>query len=339
MNIMTKRGSEDNIVTYEHYCDTKADLENIPQDQISLGSVAIVLKDEDDSMGIYLANSNKEWISFSTGGGGNGGESSTDGDDSGGGDFAGLIDGTITQAHDSTVTSIRMGAFAGCSMLSDIDFPNVEIIKDNAFAGYVSSMFDPVTSSEYIIDARVPIVSAVFPKCKTIGNFAFSNCYQLSQISFPECTTIGYGAFQFCPIKEAVFPKCVRLTSAPFFSDTTPLLEVAVFPALSELGEYRFNACANLKTFVLKDCTYIASNAFVSCTSLESLYVLGSSVATLSTDNAYFSPLGSTKIPTDGYIYVPASLVNSYKEARAWSNYSSRFEGLTDEEIAEILGE
>ena len=70
MNIMTKRGSEDNIVTYEHYCDTKADLANIPQDQISLGSVAIVLKDEDDSMGIYLANSNKEWISFSTSGGG-----------------------------------------------------------------------------------------------------------------------------------------------------------------------------------------------------------------------------------------------------------------------------
>lgn len=69
MNIMTKRGSEDNIVTYEHYCDTKADLANIPQDQISLGSVAIVLKDEDDSMGIYLANSNKEWISFSTSGG------------------------------------------------------------------------------------------------------------------------------------------------------------------------------------------------------------------------------------------------------------------------------
>ena len=70
MNIMTKHGSQDNIVTYEHYCDTKADLANIPQDQISLGSVAIVLKDEDDSMGIYLANSNKEWIPFSTSGGG-----------------------------------------------------------------------------------------------------------------------------------------------------------------------------------------------------------------------------------------------------------------------------
>jgi hypothetical protein len=73
---MTKRGSQDNVVTYEHYCDTKADLANIPQSQISLGSVAIVLQDDNGGMGIYLANSNKEWISFSSGEGGNGGESS-----------------------------------------------------------------------------------------------------------------------------------------------------------------------------------------------------------------------------------------------------------------------
>lgn len=73
MNIMTKRGSFDNIITYEHYCDTKADLANIPQSQITLGSVAIVLQDENDSMGIYIASSDKQWneISTSINGGGN----------------------------------------------------------------------------------------------------------------------------------------------------------------------------------------------------------------------------------------------------------------------------
>ena len=29
MNIMTKRGSEDNMITYEHYCDTVDDMDNI----------------------------------------------------------------------------------------------------------------------------------------------------------------------------------------------------------------------------------------------------------------------------------------------------------------------
>jgi len=76
---MTKRGSQDNVVTYEHYCDTKNDLTAIPKDQITLGSTAVVLKDDGDAMGVYMANSSKEWIPFSSvgnaGGGGSGGGS------------------------------------------------------------------------------------------------------------------------------------------------------------------------------------------------------------------------------------------------------------------------
>lgn len=65
-NVMTKRGSLDNVVTYEHFCDTKADLANIPKEQITLGSVAIVLKDEDNAMGVYIADSSKSWVAMST---------------------------------------------------------------------------------------------------------------------------------------------------------------------------------------------------------------------------------------------------------------------------------
>lgn len=70
MNITSKRGALDNVVTYEHYCDEKKDLTNIPQDQITLGSIAIVLKDDGDLMCVYIANSNKEWIPIGIGGGG-----------------------------------------------------------------------------------------------------------------------------------------------------------------------------------------------------------------------------------------------------------------------------
>ena len=61
-NIMTKRGALDNIVTYEHYCDTNADLENIPQTESTLGSVAIVLQDTTTGgVGVYIANSQGQW--------------------------------------------------------------------------------------------------------------------------------------------------------------------------------------------------------------------------------------------------------------------------------------
>jgi hypothetical protein len=363
MNVMTKRGSLDNQITYEHYCDTKTDLENIPKNEITLGTVAVVLKDENNEMGIYIADSNKEWNSFSSGGSSaeeieleeltiteNGTYSAGEGkgfskvevEVEGSGDFTEYINGTITKIHDSTVTHIRDFAFYKCSMLSDISFPNVETIGENAFSTAIySSNYNPITDTVDFIDEHIPITSAIFPRCKTIASFAFANCYQLSQISFPECTTIGYGAFQNCHIKEAIFPKCVNLGSAPFNfygSEESPL-ETAVFPALSVLSDDIFTHCRNLKTVTLKDCVYINQTAFYECLSLESLYMLGSSMTIMSANNAYVDPLSQTKIPTTGYIYVPASLIDSYKTGFIWSKYSSRFEGLTDEEIAEILEE
>ena len=43
---MSKRGTSDNIVAYEHICDTTEDLQKIDPKYITLGSIAIVLKGE-----------------------------------------------------------------------------------------------------------------------------------------------------------------------------------------------------------------------------------------------------------------------------------------------------
>lgn len=61
MTIMTKRGQQDNVITYEHMCDTTEDLANINPNYITLGSVAVVLQG-DTGLEIYLATSSKEWI-------------------------------------------------------------------------------------------------------------------------------------------------------------------------------------------------------------------------------------------------------------------------------------
>lgn len=63
MLITSKRGAQDNIVTYEHICDTTEDLQNINPQYITLGSVAIVLQG-DAGLEIYMATSNKEWIAL-----------------------------------------------------------------------------------------------------------------------------------------------------------------------------------------------------------------------------------------------------------------------------------
>ena len=66
-NIMSKRGQADNINTYEHICDTTADLANIDPKYITLGSVAIVLKGS-AGLEVYMATSDKEWVNLVGGG-------------------------------------------------------------------------------------------------------------------------------------------------------------------------------------------------------------------------------------------------------------------------------
>lgn len=73
MNIMTKRGTRDNIVTYEHICDTMEDLPNIDPAYITLGSTALVLNGEGGGLEVYMANSAKEWKSLLSDGGGSSG--------------------------------------------------------------------------------------------------------------------------------------------------------------------------------------------------------------------------------------------------------------------------
>ena len=57
---LSKRGSLDNEITNEFFCDTTDDLDNIPTRDINLGSVAVVI----DGMQVFIADSNKEWHSM-----------------------------------------------------------------------------------------------------------------------------------------------------------------------------------------------------------------------------------------------------------------------------------
>lgn len=57
---MSKRGSLDNEITNEFFCDAPEDLQRIPASLINLGSVAVVV----DPFEMYIANSQGEWISL-----------------------------------------------------------------------------------------------------------------------------------------------------------------------------------------------------------------------------------------------------------------------------------
>ena len=81
--------------------------------------------------------------------------------------------------------------------------------------------------------------------------------------------------------------------------------------------------------------------AFASCSTLNSVYLTMSTVPTLQSSDAFFrTPLyNSAYTGVFGSIFVPTSLLTAYQTATNWAAYSSRFVGLTDEEIAALDGD
>ena len=54
---------------------------------------------------------------------------------------------------------------------------------------------------------------------KSVGNFAFYGCYNLSSVNISKCTTIGNNAFAYCSkLTTANFPVCTSIGNNAFYS-------------------------------------------------------------------------------------------------------------------------
>lgn len=226
----------------------------------------------------------------------------------GGGDHDaedGLVMRTLSTYTNSRVTDIPGYAFYNFTSIRSFAFPNVINIGSYAMYGcssLVSVSFPSATSiGQYGFYNCFQLSSADFPNVTNIGNYAFANDKDLSAVNFPNVTSVGGSVFQSCALRTVSFPNAESIGACAFRSCSK--LSAAYFPKVSNIG----------------------SSAFQSCTSLMSLYVLASSVITLGTNVFYNTPMSY-----DGYtgsfgsIYVPASLVDSYKSAAYWSAYSDR---------------
>ena len=168
---------------------------------------------------------------------------------------------------------------------------------------------DRVTSiGNYAFYSCSSLTTVSFPKVTNIGTYAFNGCSRLTTVSFPVCTNIGSSVFQYCSSLTTVsFPVCTNIDNNAFYQ------------------------CSRLTTVSFPKVTNIGGNAFCYCVNLKSLYLTGSSICTLATSYAFSStPIGgySTSAGAYGTIYVPASLLASYKTATNWTYFSSRMVGI-----------
>ena len=87
------------------------------------------------------------------------------------------------------------------------------------------------------------------------------------------------------------------------------------------VGNNAFYECSNLTSISFPMCTFIGSRAFEGCADLSQIYLMSPAMCSLDNSNAF---QGTDIRSTVGSIFVPSSLVTSYKAATNWAFFSNR---------------
>lgn len=145
--------------------------------------------------------------------------------------------------------------------------------------------------------SRSSIAHVSLPEGLThIGNYAFGECYELTQVTIPNSvTSIGNYAFDDCDgLTQVTIPNSVTSIGADAFYSCGQLVSVAIGSGITSIGSSAFYYCNNLD--------YIRIDA-------QTPPTLGNS------SSIYSSPI----------CYVPVGTLEAY-QASSWASYVSRFE-------------
>lgn len=244
----------------------------------------------------------------------------------GGGDTSiedGLIEGTLTEYTNSRVTIVTPSAFRKFTKLTRISFPNVTQVGESAFM-----------SCSALESVNLP--SAVYIGASNASS-AFYGCKKLKSISLPVATRIDKLTFGSCNALESVdLPSATNLGENVFEGCTS--LKNLVFPKVVNIAREAFSGCHNLESVDLSACQALGYAIFSNCYSFKTLILRADTMASYTStihSNCYHfnGKVNSTYNPeglTDGYIYVPSALVDTYKAGSGWSTYAAQVRALED---------
>ena len=159
----------------------------------------------------------------------------------------------------------------------------------------------------------------------SIGNYAFNNCSALTSVDIPNATSIGIYAFNSCAALTSVdFPNATSIGDSAF--DSCSALTSVDFPNATSIGIYAFTNCYALRSIDLPNVTSISAEAFANCY-MKEIFLRSKTMCTCTED---------PNIASSATIYVPESLIDSYKTATYWSSYASKFKTLESIRLSKI---
>lgn len=210
------------------------------------------------------------------------------------------------RSKDGTTEPIPAGSMAERVMAMKVSDGSAEAMLAGIIIGDIESVSSPVTKiSDYAFSSKKKLKDVSFPNAVSIGEYAFNHCDLLANVVIPCATSIGSYAFGYCY-----------------------WLVKAVFRELKSAGNACFYNCSRLEYVDMGMVAAVPGSCFYSSSKLKTLILRRTGgITALNTTNA----MTSTAIAKgNGYIYVPAALLDTYKAATNWSTYAAQFRALED---------
>ena len=213
------------------------------------------------------------------------------------------------------IQSIGEYAFYGCNMYFALtELPeSITSIGGYAFYNCHNTPLQNLPSQLTVIkescfySCNKMTISKLPEKLTSIEKYGFYNCTSITISELPE----GLRSLQ-----QSAFAKCNSIT----------IKELPI--EIKTIEPYCFQECSSIPSFkALGDVTSIGNYAFNKCSALQYIQFPNiTSVPTLGTNVFTSTPIGSKT----GYIYVPNTLVDSFKSATNWSAYASQIKPISE---------
>ena len=191
------------------------------------------------------------------------------------------------------VTKIGVGAFSGCSGLTDVMIPSsVELIDERAFEGCIGL-------------AGVTVPSSV----EYVGERAFEGCVNLTSVAVP-ASVVSYDddrdggglerVFDTSCITNAVILDGVRKIGRGMFSKCFCLTDVSIPLSVGRIGEGAFSGCVGLTDVTIPPgVRFIQKDTFLNCRGLTNVVIPSSVVCIEEGAFSGCSSLASATIPSN----------------------------------------
>lgn len=173
------------------------------------------------------------------------------------------------------------------------------------YGDYVVKISGMTEITSYLFGSNNSLYNSSLLKCylgdsvTNIGNYAFFNCYSLTNVVIPEnvtnigvytfqgcysltsvvisdtVTSIGNYAFQSCSsLASVVIPEGIMSVGTSVFYNCYSLTSIVIPSTLTSIGERMFSCCYSLTNVAIsKNVTSIGNEAFQSCYSLTNVII------------------------------------------------------------------